>query len=342
MPRAHWLILLASLSGCFEGSVIAAGGGGSGGAGASGGAGPAGGAQASGGSGGASSCDCVPRACEIGSCDAQGACVYTARSPGAECEGEPGVCQGGAYAGECGQRLSARIFHNSGPWTQKPVSDLFVGSNAPPVRGIVSAEETSDGNKLFVWADDGLVYLRKAGVWLPPKPFIDYFTNPDLLGCALAPSAPIASTFGGDVDNPAGDQWLTSTNQPGNVVFMAYTVSLTTDEFTFINCLPTQDVVGGPPEMTHPAEYAFVEQRAPYGTVKDALTAYKAHAGIVYMQYSGNSPDDPSCNLCYDPVSSPEATSLLKVDGQNGAPAPQTIEAAFHDPTTGVLYTIGD
>lgn len=343
MTRASILLAFVLSTACFDGEVIGQGGGGIGGAVAAGGSGIGGngGVPGVGGEGGGACCESRP--CQVGVCE-ENVCSYSPRESGLDCVGEPGVCQGGVYAGECGQRLSQRVFPVSGAWTSKPVSDLFVGASAPPPRGVVSAEMTSDGQRLLVFLDDGLVYERNDGVWLAPKTFADMFPSPPPVGCELALAAPIAATIAGDIAVTSGADFFITTTDEIPSTGIGYNVVRSTGEATLAFCssAPDETSVGGPPQDIVPAAYAFIDQRAPFGTTHDALTAFKVHAGLVYTQYSGMPSDVPACDLCYDADHPPEATSELAIDGQNGAPDVQSVVAAFHDSSTGILSAISD
>ncbi|MBL9027580.1 MAG: hypothetical protein JNL21_35640 [Myxococcales bacterium] len=343
------ILFVLVLGACFDGTVIEPGSGGSGGASTTSvGTGisttsstAGGGSPGAGGTGGQGPCNCQPGPCETSEC-VDGRCVYTPRAPGEDCAGVAGVCQGGDYLGQCGQRISSRPFPASGAWSSQAVSEVFTGAGAPSPTGIVSAEQTTNGSRLFVFKDDGTIYERRAGAWQPPTTFAMILAAAPQ-PCPAVFAAPIASTVRGDVGNAGADLFITSTDE-SPTRFVQYEVSRTGGQISNAACgfVPDDSSQGGPMQNLIPAKYAFGDQRGAYATIKDAVTFFKVHQGTVYIQYSGQAPDDPTCAFCYDPSVLPEATSQLAIDGQGSAPAPGTVVAAFHDEQAGVLYAIGD
>ncbi|MGH1347684.1 MAG: hypothetical protein ACRBN8_39380 [Nannocystales bacterium] len=56
-----------------------------------------------------------------------------------------------------------------GTWSQVPLSEIWVGDNAPPPTGITATTSFTHFDRLFVIAEDRMVYEQADGVWQTPE-----------------------------------------------------------------------------------------------------------------------------------------------------------------------------
>jgi hypothetical protein len=332
-----WLLrvcLVLPLAACFDGEALVeedAGGGGASGA---------------GGEGGAPSCTCNPGVCQT--CDESAGCSLAPKAPGEPCTGGGGVCQGGNFVEQCGQRISQRAFPGAGTWSSTAVSQLFSGPNAPPPWGIVASEQTTDGTRLFVLRSDGTMYERRNGVWQVPSAASTLFSTtpvsqkvPQVCDEAPLPSTAITSMAKGRFY--ADEVFILSTDESPPRSYQ-YTVQESGSfAIQFTGCsdaIPPEDPEGmtnnEAPQHLAGIDWSFGMFVAPYPTTPDSQTIFKVMSGTVYEYWAGSS------NFIYPfpPVS--EAESALAIDGLDGAPAPGSVEAAHYDEAQSVLYVMGD
>jgi hypothetical protein len=361
------LSFLVSLSACFSGSIVVEdddGGGGSGGAGASGagasgagasgagasGAGASGaGASGAGGEGGAPcACDPMPGPCQT--CNPNAGCVLMPKLPGEPCTGGGGVCQGGAFVEQCGQRISQRPFPAPGTWTFTAVSEVFNGLDSPPPSGIVATEQTTDGTRLFVLRNDGMIYERRNGTWQSPVAASVLFGTkpvaqkvPQMCDEAELPSSSITTMgkgrFGTDEiiilstndSPPRAYQYAVEESGQFNIDFRACLDAIPPeDPNNMTNNEAPQHLVG--------IDWSFGMFVAPFPTTPDSQTTFKVIGGTVYEYWAGNTPS--TFIYPYAPVS--EAASPLAINGIDDAPAPGSVVAAHYDEVASVLQVIGD
>jgi len=127
--------------------------------------------------------------CTLETCDAISGCAQApiaagqlATTEGAGCDG---VCQ---PDGSCGWSLYERTFAAGQPFSRRALGEAWAGANAPPPRGILAAETIFNRDALFVFADDGMTYLRVDGLWQAPLVTVDAFAGIEAtdIDCASA------------------------------------------------------------------------------------------------------------------------------------------------------------
>lgn len=253
--------------------------------------------------------------CTDGSC-VQGNCSQAAKAVGDPGNASEGGCTGVCQAdGQCGLSLYTRNFPAPSTWSKQALSAAWTGTNAPPPRGILAAEHEYQQDKLFVWADDGMVYRRESGAWLAPVATSTLFpglgpNNVRSTGM-WQPSAQSAThsllvtttgttprqAFGYDV---SGTDVVTPS--PSNPVSISSSVSK-----------------GGPAQDTIDVDWSFPVQTAYLGTADWVI--FWQHAGTKVYEYNGA---NDTYMGSWDDASSP-----LWMGG-GSPPAPQSVVAAFY------------
>jgi hypothetical protein len=249
-----------------------------------------------------------------------------------------GVCQGAAYAGQCGLRLFSRAFPMAGAWssTALSVAPGWTGANAPPPSAITTAEETSNSSRLMVVRQDGAsstFYQTLGGAWQPPVPL----SSLPELGSAPLLASMVSGNFN-DQDAPGQTVELaivTTVNAPLTSVVFEIPSSGPFVTFTPATPIPAPTNPMLCPQHAFPVLWSFIEQRSPAGEANDSVEprAWKFCNGLVYQE--GMTEFEP-----LDPPALPEAASLLQITGNNGSPAPGTIVAAYYRKATNTVFMI--
>lgn len=235
-----------------------------------------------------------------------------------------GVCQTGAYAGQCGLRLYSRTFPAAGAWSSQALSAVsgWSSANAPPPDAITAAEETSNGSRLIVVRQAGATstyYEYISGAWQTPVPL----SSIQNLG------APALASLGMGNYGGAGELAIFAST---SLVAYQYAVPAT-------GALVHQGTTGitNPGDAwrcqqgTYPILWSFNEQRSPYGQ-NPAPRTWKYCNGMVYEENNND----------FTGMSAPttEAASPFQINGVNGSPAPGTIAAAYYRKPTNTVFMI--
>ena len=269
---------------------------------------------------------CTTEACSNGSP------VHTPKTVGITVSPENGVpcngvCQTGAYAGECGLRLYSRPFPMAGGWTSTALTAAtgWSGANAPPPTAITAADESSNGSRTIVVRQVGgtsTYYELIGGAWQSPVPLssVSALGNPALAALSMG-------DFGA-----AGEL----------AVFLTVTTPLTAYQYAVpatgplvhqatVNPIPNPADPWRCQQGTFPILWGFTEQRSPYGQ-NPAPRAWKLCNGMVYEENNND----------FTGMSAPttEANSPFQITGSNGSPAPGSVAAAYYRKSINTVFMI--
>jgi hypothetical protein len=203
------------------------------------------------------------------------------------------------------------------------LTDLWNAPNAPPPRGIVTAVQLIDVERLIVFADDGNVYVQSGATWRPPVPITRAWAP--LRGPpAAAFHVPFAfiKTVAPDASDVEGITLLDSPN--------AFNFSYTHDDHVlFVESRPLTKEDGGPPVDVRASwsfEYLDLENADPAQHYKN-YTLYQN--GTLYEFWA---------DFSYHSVAVTESPMF---ENQPNAPVPSTVAAAYFDQAGGIAYFIG-
>jgi len=288
--------------------------GGSGAYGGTGGAGGFGGASGTGGTGGAGG---------FGGASGTGGTGGTGGSGGTATGGAGGF--GGTGAGgtggcDVGASWTQYDFSfQSGTWSSAPLCELWTGSNAPPPFGIAAAEQLSDFDRLIVVTDDSTVYIREAGMWLPPTPAAQLF--PGLASVDAIYHIPHAWTVHWDPTAPF-EESLTIMSRPDYRIYSYRddnSVSFTESGVMVDEALP------GPQQATSRCYWSFnILDLSQVGEPGAYLFYFEYDDGYVYV-----------ANAAFEWSRWSVAQSPLWA-GKLGAPTPGTVRAAWYEQNTAI------
>lgn len=202
--------------------------------------------------------------------------------------------------------------------------DAWTGSNAPPPRGIASAVQLVDEDRLLVFADNGNYYLRAAGVWRTPVPVAQAWAPMTFVpkGAYHVPFAFIKTVNAG-APNVEG---LTFADNPVYFLFNYHP----NDTIVFDRTGTTSDEDGGPKQRTGHIAWNF-----------EVLDLGNADPNLRYQLYSLY--DDGFVYLLRADgvfVGWPIAESPFW-KGKTGAAPTTGLTAAYVDQAKGTAYFIG-
>jgi hypothetical protein len=203
------------------------------------------------------------------------------------------------------------------------LEDLWAGPNAPPPRGIATAVELSDFDRLLVFSDDGTYYLQADGAWRPPAP----------IARAWAPMASVPRSayhvpyaFARLVDPTAPDrEGITFLDEPNAFLFY-YTKD---DRIGFDQSRPLTPADGGPPASAK-SRWAF-----------EVLDLANADPAKRYKNFTAY--DDGSFvefDAAFARTITPLAESFMFKNKAN-APDPAVITAAYFDQSKLIAHLVG-
>ncbi len=214
-------------------------------------------------------------------------------------------------------------FEQTGVWgTPIPLDQFWgVSPNAPPARGIASVLQISVFDRLIVFTDNGMVYRRAAGVWMPSQPIAAVFST--LVGVVPTSTYHVRDGTGG-----ATKVGITALKNPTAYLF-DYSSS---DVVTVGAVVPLNDEPGnGAPQKTGTSEWDFeIFDLTKYGVDASWSQFYVSYGSDVYrLDGAGGWTKWQKAKFPY----------FL---GKAGAPIAKNIRAAFYSGVPRVLYMIGD
>ena len=273
--------------------------------------------SSSGGCKSASECgDAEP--CTDDACGVDAQCTHVAKAAGATGNAAEGVCDGVCQTdGHCGLRLYSRSFPGAGTWSSAPtLSEVWVGTNAPPPRGIVATIHRYLRDDLFVFADDGNVYLRHDGSWQAPTAISTMF--PGLTAATIG----CVEIFQG---NP-GDADALVVSATGSTPRLAFGYDLSPSNVVTPNAgNPTNinDTKGGAPQARTDCDYSLSVQ-----------TNYTNHADwmVFYRHYADKIWEFNGADFSWD--SWPENASPVFSASGSPAPDPTKVLGAYREGST--------
>lgn len=95
--------------------------------------------------------------------------------PDGETGSSGGVDSSSSTGGEAASWHRYSLDTVSGAWSQVPLSEIWVGANAPPPTGITAATSLTHFDRLLVISNAGVVYEQADGVWQSPEPIARRF-----------------------------------------------------------------------------------------------------------------------------------------------------------------------
>lgn len=207
-------------------------------------------------------------------------------------------------------------------WTTPTTLDTFFGGspNAPPPNGISAMVFAAAIDRLFVFAEDGTLYVRAAGAWQPPRPASSVFTT-------LGTTVP---KYGFHVPQSDGGKELVSITLARNPTGFEYTYranDVVTPDGTPI---ALKDEFGGPPQATGTCPWSFEVVRTALYPSPTWLRIFQSYGDVIW-QLDGN--------VAWTRIDA-GAFKYFAPDA-GGSPPPLTkIQAAFYDPNASVLYMV--
>ena len=214
-------------------------------------------------------------------------------------------------------------------WHSVPLDAAWIGPNAPPPNGIRAVTQLDAFDRLLVFADDGMFYLRDPSGWRTPRPIADVFGSTlagvDFRGPGHVRPAPDAGA------NEQYETLLFSAN-PTAIIYKYFP----TDSVQFLETV------------------ALVDEPGPYGAPKGTgklrwnvvyfdPARYQTAQAAQYLQLYYGFDADPYVYL-YDATLAP-ANKWLYADsplfaGTTDAPPPDRIMAGWNDDAPRVTYFV--
>ncbi len=196
-----------------------------------------------------------------------------------------------------------------GTWSQVPLSEIWVGDNAPPPSGITATTSLTHFDRLFVISEDRIVYEQADGVWQTPEPLDRRF--PAAAGLDIDAMLHTPGQAGDDVE----DIFLVQT--PVAVVYSQFE--------------------NGGIELSQVADLMDQDGGAPQGTVDNVWSIGRADPSgigsdpdwLVWHQAFSNG-DLWRFNAGFEWLSAPLDDNVY-FTGAAGEPDPFTVEAAYYD-----------
>lgn len=196
-----------------------------------------------------------------------------------------------------------------GTWSQVPLSEIWVGENAPPSTGITATTSLTHFDRLFVISADQIVYEQADGVWQTPEPVSRRFPAAGDLNVDAMVHTP------GQISDDVEELFLVET--PVAVVYSQFENGGL--ELGQVADLMDQD--GGAPQAS--VDNVWTIGRAdPSGIGSDA-------DWLVWHQAFSNG-DLWRFNAAFEWVSAPLDDNEY-FTGAAGEPDPLTVEAAYYD-----------
>lgn len=134
---------------------------------------------------------------------------------------------------------------STGQWTSAALDDVWTGPQAPPSVGILATASMTSFDRLLVLADDGYVYQRAQGAWLPPVLTDDHFAV--LAGRIVDAIAHVPSPE----DPTVEDLFLIADHHA--VIYNVFD----SGNVSFVDDVPLSDVPGGPPHASGRPRWAI-------------------------------------------------------------------------------------
>ncbi|MCR9166418.1 MAG: hypothetical protein ACE37F_01310 [Nannocystaceae bacterium] len=208
----------------------------------------------------------------------------------------------------------------SGTWSQAPLSELWVGGNAPPPTGVTAAVSLTRFDRLLVATDDGMIYERADGVWQTPLPLSERFP----LAAGLELEAMVHSPGQGVGGEMQEDIYLIDSPQA------AFYVQLENGGLENGEVFDLVDEEDGPPQASQDFVWSIAEtDPSQIGMDPDWLVWHHAFANGEVWRFNAG--------LTWTEYSLPANAYF---SGAAGEPDPTTVRAAFFDDAFGVAHFI--
>ncbi len=225
-------------------------------------------------------------------------------------DGSTGVSDGSSSSGGAVQSWHRYTLDTTlGTWSRVPLSEIWIGVNAPPPTGITATTSLTHFDRLFVITEEQVVYEQADGVWQTPEPVARRFpAAADLQIDAMV------HTPGQDA-NDVEELFLVQT--PVAVVYAQFENGGL--ELALVANLMDQD--GGPPQAS--VDNVWTIGRADpsgIGSDPDWLVWHQAFANGELWRF----------NAAFEEDVSPLQDNVY-FTGAAGEPDPLSVEAAYYD-----------